>query len=89
MPATLRSDLLRRIAIAAVALAASCASAQAGAKSAKAARPTSGYGVPTWVEQECRPATGAEIMARFAGAGYYFYRGTGDFCWFDRRPGVL
>ena len=52
-------------------------------------RPTSGEGVPTWVVQECRPATGAEIMGRFAGAGYWFYRSTGDFCYFDRRPGVL
>jgi hypothetical protein len=64
-------------------------SAYAGDNAWKGGRPTSGEGAPAWVMQECRPATGAEIMARFAGPGYWFYRTTGDFCYFDRRPGVL
>lgn len=54
-----------------------------------AGRPTSGEGVPAWVVRDCRPATGAEILGRFAGAGYWFYRVTGDFCYFDRRANVL
>jgi hypothetical protein len=73
----------------AAAVAAPCANAFAGARAAAAAQPNSGYGAPDWVLRECRPATGAEILGRFAGNGYYFYRDTGDFCYFDRRAGVL
>lgn len=63
--------------------------ATAGENAMNFGRPTSGEGVPPWVVRDCRPATGAEIMGRFAGAGYWFYRATGDFCYFDRRPNVL
>jgi hypothetical protein len=73
----------------AIALSTTQASAFAGDSAAKARRATSGEGVPAWVVQECRPATGAEIMGRFAGAGYWFYRATGDFCYSDLRPNVL
>jgi hypothetical protein len=73
----------------AIALSMTHASAYAGDNAVKARRPTSGEGAPAWVVQECRPATGAEIMGRFAGPGYWFYRVTGDFCYFDRRPNVL
>jgi hypothetical protein len=52
-------------------------------------RRTSGPGVPAWVVRECRPWTGAEILARSAGPGEWFYRGSGDFCWLDTRPGVM
>lgn len=52
-------------------------------------RTTSGEGVPAWVVRECRPWTGAEILARIAGPGEWFYRGTGDFCYLDTRPGVM
>jgi hypothetical protein len=76
-------------AVIAVILAASGASAGAAARSAKAARPTTGYGVPAWVAKECRPANGGELLGRFAGPGDYFYRDSGDFCYFDRRPGVF
>jgi hypothetical protein len=73
----------------AISLTAAPASAYASDNPLRVGRPTSGDGAPAWVVQECRPATGAEIMGRFAGAGYWFYRATGDFCYFDRRPGVL
>ena len=63
--------------------------AAAGDNALTFGRPPSGEGVPAWVIRDCRPATGAEIMGRFAGAGYWFYRTTGDFCYFDRRPNVL
>jgi hypothetical protein len=43
-------------------------------------------GVPAWVVEYCRPANGAEILGRFAGAGYWLYPATGDFCYFDPRP---
>jgi hypothetical protein len=72
----------------AIALVGCSANAYAG-KAGWTGRPMSGEGVPAWVVQECRPANGAEILGRFAGAGYWFYRSTGDFCYFDRRPGVL
>jgi hypothetical protein len=74
----------------AIGLTAAPASAFAGDSPLKLGRASSsGEGAPAWVVQECRPATGAEIMGRFAGPGYWFYRATGDFCYFDRRPGVL
>jgi hypothetical protein len=73
----------------AIALSTTQASAVGGDSAGKARRATSGEGVPAWVVQECRPATGAEIMGRFAGAGYWFYRATGDFCYSDLRPNVL
>ena len=52
-------------------------------------RKTSGKGVPAWVLKECRPWTGAEILARIAGPGEWFYRESGDFCYLDTRPGVM
>ena len=73
----------------AVALTAAPMAVAAGDNAMNFGRPTSGEGVPPWVVRDCRPATGAEIMGRFAGAGYWFYRTTGDFCYFDRRPNVL
>ncbi len=73
----------------AIALSTTHTSAYAGDNAAKPRRATSGEGVPAWVVQECRPATGAEIMGRFAGAGYWFYRATGDFCYSDLRPNVM
>jgi hypothetical protein len=73
----------------AAALTAAPMAAAAGDNVLNFGRPTSGEGVPPWVVRDCRPATGAEIMGRFAGAGYWFYRTTGDFCYFDRRPNVL
>lgn len=84
----LRLSLLHALLLTAT-LSASGADAFARGRSADAVRATSGYGVPQWVMRECRPANGAEIMARFAGNGYYFYRDTGDYCYFDRRPGIL
>lgn len=70
-------------------LLSACMSTQTSGRRPVAGRPTSGYGVPDWVSRECRPATGPEIIARMAGPGDYFYRDSGDFCYFDRRPGVL
>lgn len=77
------------ILFAAALTAPSITAAAAGDNAMTFGRPPSGEGVPAWVVRDCRPATGAEIMGRFAGAGYWFYRTTGDFCYFDRRPNVL
>ena len=73
----------------AIALSATNTNAYAGDHAMKAQRPTSGWGVPAWVVRECRPATGAEILAKRAGAGEWFYRVTYDFCYLDTRPGVM
>jgi hypothetical protein len=43
-------------------------------------------GGPACVVKYCRPASGIEIWGRFAGPGDWFYRTTGDFCYFDPRP---
>ncbi len=43
-------------------------------------------GVPVCVVKYCRPASGIEIIGWFAGPGDWFYRTTGDFCYFDPRP---
>lgn len=69
----------------AIALSATSANAYAGGDAMKVARPTSGAGVPAWVVRECRPATGAEMLAKIAGPGEWFYRGTGDYCYLDTR----
>jgi hypothetical protein len=89
-----RNGRATRVALAAAALLtplllSACMSAPTGGRRPVAGRPTSGYGVPDWVLRECRPASGAEIIARMAGPGDYFYRDSNDFCYFDRRPGVL
>jgi hypothetical protein len=70
-------------------IALSMANAHASDNARETRRPTSGKGVPAWVVRECRPWTGAEILARIAGPGEWFYRGTGDFCYLDTRPGVM
>ena len=69
----------------ALALCATNSNAYAGGDAMKVARPTSGAGVPEWVVRECRPATGAEMLAKIAGPGEWFYRGTGDYCYLDTR----
>lgn len=73
----------------AFALSMTNANAQARDNAKEARRPTSGEGVPAWVIRECRPATGAEMLARIAGPGQWFYRGSDDYCYFDTRPGVM
>jgi hypothetical protein len=78
-----------RAALTAIALSMTMTNAHAGDPLEKAGKPRSGDGVPAWVVRDCRPATGVEILSRFAGPGYWFYRETGDFCYFDRRPGVM
>jgi hypothetical protein len=72
-----------------LALAMTIGAARANGHVTKAERPTSGGAPPAWVIRDCRPATGVEILSRFAGPGFWFYRETGDFCYFDRRPGVM
>jgi hypothetical protein len=72
-----------------VAISLSTEHAYAGDHASETQRKTSGKGVPAWVVRECRPWTGAEILARIAGPGEWFYRETGDFCYLDTRPGVM
>ncbi len=72
----------------AVALSAAGANAYAGDYAMQGGRPTSGYGVPGWVLRDCHPATGAQMLARMAGPGQWFYRGSDDLCYQDLRPGV-
>ena len=78
----------RRACASLLAIALSTAMAQAGDQN-RPTRQTSGRGVPAWVLKECRPWTGAEILARIAGPGEWFYRESGDFCYLDTRPGVM
>lgn len=78
----------RRACATLLAVALSTAMAQAGDRN-RPTRQTSGRGVPAWVLKECRPWTGAEILARIAGPGEWFYRESGDFCYLDTRPGVM
>jgi hypothetical protein len=72
-----------------LAMALSTANAHADDNAGKTRRATSGKGVPAWVLRECRPWTGAEILARIAGPGEWFYRESGNFCYLDTRPGVM
>jgi hypothetical protein len=68
-----------------LAIALTAPNAYAGGDALKVARPTFGAGVPEWVVRACRPETGAEMLAKIAGPGEWFYRGSGDYCYLDTR----